>query len=205
MANQTKEELDFIWRHWISRYAPQGLLDTEFNGMQIAQWLNRRNFQTVSFDNLTKAANALGDAQNGGVLVYKPVPKVVEVIREVAPVKSSHQTYREQLEADQRAGFRLGERPLTEFERWDEEHPQTPQRDREAQVALNAFDRSKKLDTDKVIDGYRARRGQMISHALTAERKEELRAKRVYRQDKSVDWAKTLEVVNGCIRNYQDK
>ena len=61
------------------------------------------------------------------------------------------------------------------------------------------------MDVDKVIDAYRARRGVHISHALTYERKEELRAKRVWRADKTVDWAKTLVLVNECIKNYQDK
>ena len=205
MFKQSQQEIEFIWSHWFQRYAPQGLLDTEYNGIKIAEWLLQRDFKAVSFDNLTEAVKALGDVQNGGILVYKNAPKVVEVVKEVPPVKTSAQEARERLEAAQRQGFRLGERPNTEFERWDEDHPQTPQADREALVARNAFDRSQKMLVDKAIDAYRARRGMYVSHALTGERKEELRAKRVLRADKTVDWAKVLTVVNECIKNYQDK
>ena len=82
MFNQDETEMKFVINHWGENYS-EGLVVHEFNLTELLKEIARRGYEKVTFDNLTEARLALGNAQEGGKLIYPPKVIVKEVIKEV--------------------------------------------------------------------------------------------------------------------------
>jgi hypothetical protein len=82
---QSQEEILLVTEYWKRHYAPEGYLDTLETASLMANEVHRRGHSVATFENLTEAANALGDKVIAPKLPAQSVEPVVQKTTWKAP------------------------------------------------------------------------------------------------------------------------
>src|SRR6267378_2839311 len=89
---QTAEQTTYIFNWWFEHSAPTGLLNSEHNGVTLAQHIAKNFKGYITPLILTQACQELGDIETGGKLQYHHVvEKIVEVERKKTAQEIEHE------------------------------------------------------------------------------------------------------------------
>src|SRR5947207_6923966 len=95
---QSNEQKLRIVNEWLAKFKPARLLSTPYNGQQLVQYIYECFNDEVTITTLSQAVEALGDAANGGQLVYEK--EVLPPTQDEIEAKANEKRLRERL-ADQ--------------------------------------------------------------------------------------------------------
>ena len=190
MQVQTKEEVAAIVNQWVDLHAPKDLSQTDHNAGLIADFIVKKCGGFFSFSNLSRAVIELGDLATGGVLQFHSLPKDPKEI------------------ARDKRDFLAKMGIITNSASWkadpSEQHSKSKARIAARQsAAQDRLDGRSRRQIEAAISGYSAYRSGRLSHALTEQRRSDLRKIAVH-SDGQFDAAKTLALVREAIRTLPD-
>ena len=190
MQVQTQQEVESIVNIWVEQQAPKNFSQTDHNARLILDFVLNNCGGYFSFSNLTRALTELGDISTGGVLQFHALPK------------SPQQLAREKRDFLSKMGI------VVDANSWKADPAEQARKakasiDTRHNAAQSRLDTRSRREIEACILGYSAYRDGKVSHALTEQRRNDLRKLAVHSNGK-FDAGKTLALVREGIRRFPD-